>query len=181
MLLNIIHLPERVDRYHSVLNEISKQCVVDYKFWSGIIDLDLPQKGISKAHKQVVRDAKFRKLKEVLICEDDILFSRNDSLDYFLKNKPTNFDIYLGGIYEGQLRKNNTVIDFSGLTIYIIKESFYDTFLSIPEEVNLDRGLRNKGNYVACNPLIAKQLSGYSDNLKRYCDYTENLKRFTYY
>jgi hypothetical protein len=68
------------------------------------------------------------------------------------------------------------VDDFSGLTFYMISERFYDIFLSIPEHDNLDRSLRNKGEFVVCNPFTVIQYDGFSDNAKKYCSYGDCLR-----
>ena len=65
--------------------------------------------------------------------EDDVYFPAQDGFEYFLKNKPDDFDIYLGGIYLGsdKVKEMNQRIRhrFSGLHCYIVHERFYDTFL----------------------------------------------------
>jgi hypothetical protein len=40
-----------------------------------------------------------------------------------------------GGISYGLIGEDQTVSDFSGTHLYMIHESFYDTFLSIPKQV----------------------------------------------
>lgn len=154
------------------MNELHAQHITAYKVWDGIIDNERPCRGISLAHKQIVVNAKERGLKEVIICEDDIKFSAPGAYAFFLQNRPADFDIYLAGVTHGKLNENNIVKDFSGLTLYIVHERFYDVFLSINENEHLDRGLKNKGRYAVCNPFTVTQYNGYSDNEKRYCDYS---------
>ena len=117
MVLNIIHLPHRTDRLKLLNQELIEQNILDYKIWDGIIDKSIPQKGISQAHKQIVKYAQEEKLSEILIAEDDLYFTAKGAFDYFLKNKPSDFDIYLGGIHEGKVKQDNTVADFSGTTL----------------------------------------------------------------
>jgi hypothetical protein len=136
-----------------------------------VIDPFVTSRGISRAHKQIVEYAQRNNLQEVLIAEDDLCFTGRGAFDFFLDNKPTDFDIYLGSIYHGDIRKDNSVIDFSGLTMYIINQRFYDTFLSIREDKHLDRALRDKGRYIVCNPFVAIQFNGYSDNMKQFWNY----------
>jgi hypothetical protein len=110
-----------------------------------------------------------------LICEDDVHFTAKGAFDYFINNKPNDFDIYLGSINDGIIKKDDSVDDFSGTTIYIVKERFYDIFLALPEHLNIDRALSNKGKFIVCNPFIAIQHNGYSDNTKRFYNHEEYL------
>lgn len=176
MRLNIIHLKHRADRLESLEQEIAGQGITNYKIWDGIIDPILPCRGISQAHKQIINDAKEKGLSEVLIGEDDLHFTALGAFNYFLRNKPLDYDIYLGGIVYGKISENDIVNDFSGITFYLASERFYDTILSIPEEYHLDRALKNKGKFIVCNPFIVVPHNGYSDNHKRECDYQPYLK-----
>lgn len=176
MEINVIHLPKRIDRMRSLQKELQEQGITDYKIWSGIIDSEIIERGISKAHKQIVKYAKDNCLSEILIGEDDLHFTDKNSLKFFLANKPSDYDIYLGGIYYGRLSSDNSVEDFSGLTLYMVNERFYDTFLSAREDVHLDRALREKGKFVVCNPFVVVQHNGFSDNVKREVNYDNFLK-----
>ena len=175
MTVNIIHLPNRIDREESFKKELKEQNISDYQVWEGIVDDKIPARGISNAHKQIVRFARNNSLEEILIAEDDLKFSSKGAFEFFLKNKPKDFDIYLGGIYFGEINAHNEVNDFSGLTFYIINHQFFDTFLSIPEHDNLDRCLRNKGRFIVCNPFVVIQYNGFSDNVKKHCNYDNYL------
>ena len=58
---------------------------------------------------------------------------------------------------------------------------FYDVFLSVPENQNIDRALRNRGKFIVCNPLVAIQHNGFSDNIKQPCNYDIHLKGKLFY
>ncbi len=176
MTINIIHLSTRFDREKSFKKELKEQGIFDYKIWEGIVDPNIPVRGISKAHKQIVRYGRDNLFQEILIAEDDLRFTSKGSFEFYLKNKPKDFDIYLSGIYFGELNPDNVVKDFSGLTFYIINQRFFDIFLSMPENVNLDRSLKNKGKFIVCNPFTVIQYNGFSDNVKRDCNYDGYLK-----
>lgn len=103
-------------------------------------------------------------------------FTAKGAFDYFIENKPDDFDIYLAGIYHGQIEENNTVADFSGLMLYIIKDKFFNLFLEADESKDIDRALSNKGKFIVCNPFAAIQHNGYSDHFKKYCNYDFYLK-----
>ena len=168
MTIHIIHLPHRNDRYKLLLKELESQHIKDFRIWEGIVDTEIISRGISRAHKQIVRHAKALQLPDVLIAEDDLHFTAPGAFQYFLDNKPVDYDIYLGGITWGWIGENNEVNDFSGITLYMVNENFFDRFLSIPADKDLDRQLRHKGKFIVCNPMVVIQHDGFSDNHKRY-------------
>ncbi len=175
-MLHIIHLKHRKDRWQLLQKELQNQNISEYKIWDGILDRDHPYQGIAKAHKQIVDFARKNKLPSILIAEDDLKFTAPSAFRYFLKNQPLDYDLYLGGIYYGILKEDNTTEDFAGLTLYLIHKRFYNIFLSLPEDQHIDRLLRSKGKFVVCNPFIATQHNGFSDNKKEYCNYDTYIK-----
>lgn len=170
MTVNIIHLPHRLDRRNQILEELACQGIEDYVIWPGLHDLTHPSKGIARAHQQVVSWALDRSLPEILIAEDDLRFTAKGAFQHFLRNVPMDFDLYLGGISYGRLKQDNTVDDFAGTHLYIIRKRFYQTFLSLSGENDIDRALARKGKYVVCNPMVAIQSDGYSDNAHAHRD-----------
>jgi len=110
-------------------------------------------------------------LPSVLIAEDDIKFTARKAFEFFIKNEPKEFDLYLGGITCGSINPDNSVTDFAGTHLYKINQNFYSTFLSLPEKEDIDRSLANKGKFIVCNPFVAIQQNGFSDNQKRYQNY----------
>lgn len=175
MKLNIIHLSHRTDRMDLLLEQLKQQDISDYSIWNGIIDKKITARGICRAHKQVVQFAKENQLPEVLIAEDDLKFTSKGAFTFFLKNKPSDFDLYLSSIYLGNIKNDNTVDDFSGLTFYIVREKFYNIFLSRPEHDNLDRLMKGLGKFCVCNPFTVVQHDGFSDNVNQYCNYDNFL------
>lgn len=171
MILHIIHLPERQDRLVLLKAELEQQNIQNFRIWEGVRNIENPKKGISIAHKKIVQFARETQLPAVLIGEDDLKFTATGAFDFFLRNIPQNYDIYLAGIIYGKLKPDNSVDDFSGTMLYVLHQRFYDIFLSIPEDQHLDRALALKGKYIVCNPMAAIQHNGYSDNSKRYYNY----------
>lgn len=171
MKAHVIHMPHRTDRMNNLMRQFEEQNITDYKIWDAIVHPMVTHVGVAKSHKMIVEFAKQNHLPEVLIMEDDVCFSAKGAFDYFLANKPKDFDIYLSSIYHGLLNENNTVDDFCGLHCYIVHERFYDTFIDLPiqkdgSEMHIDRAFMNIGKYIVCDPFIAYQLDGYSDNKK---------------
>lgn len=136
---------------------------LDYQLWEAEIVPKKPYAGVMRSHKKIVRWAKEQGLSEVCIMEDDIKFACPGAWEYYLANKPSDFDLYLGGIYSGRII-NGVVKDFSALHLYIIKENFYDRFLDAAENNHLDRGIAGWGVYKVCFPFAAIQYGGFSDN-----------------
>lgn len=181
MVLNIIHNPERTDRFNLLQKEIQEQ-ELQVRMWPAIIHPLIPFAGISKAHKNIVSYAFQNDIPEICIGEDDLHFFAPGAWKYFVDNKPADFDLYLGGVFYGHIGEDSLVTDWCGMTLYIIKRRFYDTFLRLNEYNNLDRELANKGRYVVCNPFVVTQHGGYSDNKKRiqesYDEYLTGRKLF---
>jgi hypothetical protein len=84
--------------------------------------------------------------------------------DYFLKQKPNDFDIYLGGIFLGYPDENGLLQEFTGMTCYIVSKHFYDIFLSVPEDEHIDHALKGLGKYIVCEPFVVTQWDGHSSN-----------------
>lgn len=168
--VHIIYLPHRKDRLLQVLNELHIQGVENYVFWEGFIDREKPSRGIAKAHQQIVSWAHDLGLPDVLIAEDDVQFTAEGALEYFLSHEPLDYDLYLGGIAYGRIKDDNSVEDFAGTHFYKIKQRFFKTFLSLSGEKDIDRDLAGRGRFVVSNPMVAVQRNGYSDNKREYRD-----------
>jgi GR25 family glycosyltransferase involved in LPS biosynthesis len=171
MQLQIIHLKERKDRAQLLEQQLLEQHITNYKIWKGIEDHENPKRGIAKAHKQIIKWASDQNLPSILIAEDDIKFTAKKAFEYFIKNEPNDFDLYLGGITHGKINTDNSVTDFAGTHFYKIYQKFYNTFLSLPEDKDIDRALAHKGKFIVCNPFIVIQQNGFSDNQRKYQNY----------
>lgn len=169
MQLNVIHNILRRERFQTLLDERDTQGL-DLVLWPAIMDAQRPFVGICRAHKQIVRWAKQTGLREVCIGEDDLKFLAPGAWWYFLDQKPKDFDIYLGGVFHGHIAPDNSITDWCGMTLYIVRERFYDTFLNLNEANNLDRELANKGRYLVCDRMVCSQHPGYSDHKAQYVD-----------
>lgn len=173
MIANIIHNPQRSERLATLKEELFEQGITEYILWPAIM-MQPPRTGISRAHKQIVAWAKLTNQEEVFILEDDVKFTSPNSYEHFLDLQPEDFDLYLGGIYRGQI-KNGLTENFSALHCYIIHSRFYDTFLSADESEDIDNWCAGKGKFVVCNPMIAIQHIGWSDNNQCMADYDDLL------
>jgi hypothetical protein len=142
MRANIIHNSARDERLPRLLRELAVQGIDNYKLWDAIF-LIPKCAGISRAHKQIIQYAKDVGLSQVLVFEDDIKFEAPGAFDYFLDNKPESFDIYLGGIYRGEI-------------------------IDVPGNIDIDHALNGLGDYHVCYPFAAIQYEGYSDNNREF-------------
>lgn len=174
----IIHNPLRSDRLEVLKKEILEQNILDYELVPAIMD---NKRGIAKSHKTIVRKAKELGLPAVLIMEDDVRFCGPGAFKYFLDNIPETYDLYLSGVYYGKLNDVNKVNKFSGLHCYLVHERFYDTFLSIKEEGNIDNNLTGAGYYKVCYPFAAVQHNGFSDNVHKEVNYDKYLSGRKFY
>ena len=182
MKLNIIHLPHRTDRLKRLKVELERQYISNYQLWDGIIDKELPCRGISQAHKRIVRNAKEKGLPYVLIGEDDMRFTDLGAFEFYIRKMPMQFDLYLGGIYHGILNEHNLVRDFTGLTLYMIHQRFYDQFLNVREDQHIDIVMRElNGTYIVCNPFVVSQYEGFSDNQCEEVNYNHILMQREFY
>lgn len=168
-------LGKRKERLPKLLEELNRQGITNYEFWPAIY-LPSIKASINAAHKQIVRHAMLNGLEEVCIGEDDLQFSSEKSWQYFLDNKPVDFDIYLSMVYLGEPDEYNVVKEFTGLTLYIVSRKFYEKFLSVPDDDHLDRLLGGLGKYVVCKPFVAKQFNGISSNTGKWEDYDHLLR-----
>ena len=176
MKILVIHNFDSHERFESLMNEFKNQNIRDFKFIDAVHDVHSAKRGINQAHKNCIRYAKSHLLDEVCIMEDDVAFTKNDSFQYFLGKKPLDFDIYLSGIYLGDIDEDNRVKDFCGLHCYIVKSKFFDKFLSANDDEHIDRALANLGDYHVCNPFAAIQYNGFSYNTKMDMNYDDLLK-----
>lgn len=163
MKINILH-GGHSPRIPILLNELQQQGINEFNIVDGVHDKTSVVRAINLSHKKIVWQALEDGLPEVCIFEDDIKFTDLGAWDYFLANKPKDFDLYLGGIYLGDITPDGTTKAFTALHCYIIHSRFYATFLSTPEDTHIDRALDNLGKYVVCQPMVAIQYPGYSAN-----------------
>ena len=168
----------REERVLSIVRQ-SKQQQFSVKFWEGEV-AELGYIGISKAFKKIVKWAKENKQPNVIIGEDDLVFSAPGAWQYYIENLPEDYDIYFGGIYYGDIEKGRIVKGYSGHTLIMVHERFYDFFLAADPNHHLDTWLGqycSEKKYIVCEPFVVTQISeGYSDNHKRMVSHSAYLE-----
>lgn len=176
MIINVIHNVNRKDRWELLQKEIEAHSL-DVVYWPSIRDETRPFRGINLAHKQTIRFALEQKMKMICVAEDDFHLTAPGAWQYFLENIPQDFDVYLSGIYKGHISdKDGSVDSFCGLHLYIVHERFYEKFLSLDENNNIDTLLGPAGKCIVCQPFIAVQHNGWSDNKAGYYEYDHYLE-----
>lgn len=188
MKIACIVTPNDLKRLNSLTNEMDKQKKVwggDIEIFTAIMDNEMPRRGISQSHKEIVKWAKEQELSSVLILEDDVQFMCDNALEKLInisKIIPKDCDILFGGVYDGDIEKEFSTYcslkgRISGLHCYIIFDKFFDTFLNIDENFNLDFGLSNELNthFYCMYPMVALQYDGYSYNTQTVTNYNYNL------
>ncbi len=154
------------------MDELSNQGIENYYLWDAVHDPKGTYQGINKAHKQIIQWAKENGLPYVTVAEDDLQFFDKGAYEYFLNNEPKDYDLYLGGIFLGEIDDDNETQKFTGLSLYKCNYTFFDYFLSAEENEHLDIALcAVGGKFVVSNPFVVKQHNGYSTNEKRYMNY----------
>lgn len=182
MIINCINIWSREDRLLSISKQ-AKQQGFAIKFYEGIKEMQA-FKGISKAHKHIVQDAKEIGLEKVIICEDDCVFSAPNAFDYYLSKMPEDFDLYMGMIYAGEIKEGRIMNGFSGLTLYTVHNRFYEKFLAVNPNDHLDRHLGNtafKNKYYVCEPFVCYQSGGFSDNCRQNMNYKVYHDKMNFY
>jgi|SRR5688572_31154360 len=189
MNAHIILDPFRAQTNETLEKELETQGI-NGRIWPAIHDSNSVVKSINLSHKMIVAFAKAQNFPEICILEEDVMFIAPDGWQYFLANKPEKFHLYLGGCYglndEAYKRIANTpgstqINNFAGLHCYVIHESYYDKFLSMPDDIHIDNQ-PGMGVFYVCSPMAALQHPGWSSNHKVKVDYNTSIpKECIYY
>jgi len=169
--LNIIHDSRMIERYDPLIKELKRQHIDDFEIWPCLI-LPSVVSSINESHKMIVRHAKESGIDEVAIAEDDVIFPANDGWEYYLRNKPKEYDIYVACTYCIPISNNI----MTGFHLYMVNAKFYEAFLSLPNNVHIDTAMNDlNGNWKFCYPFAALQRPGWSSNNNAVCNYNSIL------
>ena len=174
MLINVIFDDRHEGDKQRLLKEFQEQGIEEYTFWNAIILNHSVVASINASHKRIVKWAKLVGLKEVVVAEQDLQFTDKGAWEFFLSNKPENYKLYLWGSYVTPISNNKVC----GFQLYIIHESFYDKFLSVPDDSHIDTAMDSLNDtYDYCYPFPALQRPGFSANNKDQVNYNSILKK----
>ena len=181
MFIGVVHDESNTERNIRLIAELSSQGIKNYTIFPAIHDIRSVKKGINLAHKSVVEYAQLADFDEVCVMEDDVKFTHYNSFNYFLSQKPIDFDLFLAGIYVGDILKGGMVKSFCGFHCYVVAKRFYELFLSVPEDYHIDRAMEGLGKFIVCNPFAAIQYNGKSSNTGKYENYDSLLAGRKFY
>ena len=175
----VLYDDRRSEYYSLIQEEMNNQGILDYT-----IVLPVPREtvvsSINVSQKSIIQRAKDEGLYRVVIMEQDIWFPRKDGWEYFIKNEPNDYDIYLGGSYlpdnrfeyKAPLTKINSYV---GHHCVMVHNRYYDRFLDTPEDKHIDTAQEGKGEFYLCYPMPALQRPGFSSNNMTQVDYNKIL------
>jgi len=192
-----INLDKRSDRRELIENELKKydlthmsERFIGIPFEPGIV-------GCGKSHLAVMKLAKERGYKNVLILEDDFAFlveksGLESALTRFF-DEVKQYDVCMFCCNMVHQEDSNQypylkrIIEASNASAYLINGDYLDTLIALYEEAlplleqtgyhwiyandQVWKKLQLTDIWYCFSPRIGKQLSGYSDNAKRFMDY----------
>lgn len=168
------HRPEKKELFE---NALSEQNIDDYEiFQAQIIQYNSIPENISESFKSVIRQAKERGDKEIVIFEDDILFTSPNGWKYFLDNKPDDYDVYVGGSYFIQNGVDYKpplvkIKSWIGNQMIMISQKYFDIWLKSDSTKHCDGVHEGKGDFYVCFPFVGLQRSGWSSNSQAIVNY----------
>lgn len=185
IVLNIIH----DDRVFNRLPPLLEQCEkygIKYKVWDACLDKKTVLECITESFRRIIQEVKDNGLREVFIAEDDLMFPSDGSWDYFLKNKPDVYDVYIGGSYlidnrwkyEPPIVKVNSWV---GNHLIVVNKSYYDRWLSSKPDGHIDTEQEGKGDFYVCFPYAALQRPSMSANNRTFVNYNAMLETIPEY
>lgn len=201
-LINLDQYPENLEKSKE---EMSKIGIKVFTIFPGILinngeTFEDRLMGCALSHIGVIKKAKEKNLKRILILEDDIEFHPNTnnylhSIDRFMNENK--FDLfYLGGNvclcnYRDMTNVANNIVKIKGILTthaYIISSDAYDILINIFNNPSLKltkhtaldnyyiNYVQNRGRSYVLNPRIAYQRAGFSYIENSYQDYSGVLK-----
>lgn len=172
-----INLKFRKDRKTFMKRQSRKKNIPNISFYKAIYDKQNGARGCLLSHLNIIKDAKKKNLKNILIIEDDCKFLQN----FKLPNFPENYEmLYLGGNVAEIFEKMTPWSKVSVWTThsYIMNSSIFDLVIESLQnyEQPIDKFYKqhihiNMNSYIL-NPVLTTQKEGYSDIEKRHMDYT---------
>lgn len=173
VVLYIINDDRQLDRLPPLIEQCEKYGI-DYEIVPACIDKKTILESITESFKRLVRFAKGTGMNEIWIAEDDLMFPSDGSWEYFVKNKPKDFDVYIGGSYlihnEWKYEPPTVKVnEWVGNHLIVISERYYDRWLETKDFGHIDSEQRGKGEFYVCFPYAALQRPSKSAN----CNYQQ--------
>jgi glycosyl transferase family 25 len=193
-----INLDKRQDRKIEIENELLSRELTNFERFQAIETVGFGILGCSRSHLEVLKIAKQRGYKNVLILEDDFLFlvekeELEQKLTEFFNSEAANdYDVCMisYNLVDGKeskypfMIKANEVQTASG---YLVNAKFFDDLINLYEESTILleqtgqhwvyandqvwKKLQPQNNWYCFETRIGKQRSGFSDNANCYQSY----------
>ena len=189
-----INLEKRKDRKDHIENELNSFGLSNFERYQGI-DNSFCNVGCNQSHLNVLKLARERKYKNILILEDDFIFLVkkeeferqltsffNENIDYNVcmisydlhDSRPTNYDFIA------------KVLDAQTASGYIVNSNYYDKLIDLYEWATpklaeagehwlyandmVWKRFQPGDNWYCFTPRLGKQMAGYSDNSQCFTD-----------
>lgn len=194
-----INLDERIDRWEHAQNEFTKAGILDrVQRFSAIRDVD-GRIGIIKSNLAIIKIAKEKKLKNVLVFEDDVEFIVDDPQKVLQQSLSQVKDIkwhlfYLGANTHEKLIKfkPNLILLKNAFAVHSMAYSdlMYDAFIRKFDnlktirtfddilDVYLAKQVQEKCICLMVNPMMTTQMNSFSDIENRVVDYSFIEERY---
>lgn len=167
-IINVIHDNRVFGRIEPLIEEFEKYGI-EYKIHEACIDKKTVLESITESFRRIIQYAKDEGLSEIIIAEDDLHFPCDGAWEYFLNNKPDEYDVYVGGSYliHNEWEYKPTVVkvpEWVGNHLIIVHEKYYDKWLASKPDGHIDTEQRGKGDFYVCFPYAALQRPSKSAN-----------------
>lgn len=179
MIAHIIHDRLRLDRWQHLQREVHAQKITPH-YWDAVHHRNRST-AIGRAHKKIIQFAKDMGMEQVPILEDDVRFTAPGAWEFFLKNIPPEYDIYLGSVLFTTGQVGNVATRFAGTHCYMVHRRFYDKMLALPDGHNIDTALNGRGKFIVSDPMVATVYDSYSDRVQKVVKHDRYFKNKTFY
>jgi len=197
----VINLPNRQDRWEKIKEDFKNTSFNLIQYFGIMIDdptisrKDKGYIGLAKTHQKLVKEAKEKNQKTILILEDDCKPEPN-FLEYwytikdYLDNHLDDWEVFNGGICGVERIDRIIKFDLQPEPLYLVKEKggcfshwlyinidkAYDKIMDWDKDkMEIDLYYSHQFNHYTCYPLLAEQYSGYSDIGSREKDWSLNF------
>lgn len=154
-----INLDRRVDRWNDCIKEFKKINIENFVTRFSAVEMNPGIAGCTRSHYEVIKLAKARGEKNILILEDDVQFKADIFYDVLLQSfhQMKNYNIYynlfyLGATLKGQnnilINKNLARLSFAKTThAYIVHSNVYDYIINAYSNIDWkDRTIWDSSN-----------------------------------
>lgn len=175
MRIVVIYDSRRSEKYALFVDELLRQGINEFEVMP-CVPMPTVVESISESFKAIIRKAKEKGEEEIVIAEDDIHFPHANGWEYYLSNKPKEYDVYLGCSYLIDNRNEYKepvikVAEWVGNQLITVHSRYYDRWLATDSKKHCDTVHAGVGEFYVCFPFVALQRPGWSANNKAPVNY----------